>query len=280
MSPETQESQPQSPSPLPETPPSTPSLPPVVQAVVDAAVDQQASNPAGPVTADTAAAPNPAPQGTVGPTDAVEGNVATVGVAQDNMASVSQAKKPSKMELKRQQIFFDRLKRKMGETVKGQDGQPRPKTQQEALMEMQREDYEALPLPKKLERMEGMLTGFMQRVGQDMMNLRRNDGAIADAFDMNYRAIGAMFTHLGINPEQQKEFMSAAREQFENDRKAKMEADAKAAQDRAQAQQAAMEKARMDAAAAQTPAEEKAEQAAAPSPVEAKVDEGATVFEG
>jgi len=249
-----------------------------VQAVVDAAVQQQADSSSAAAPAE--AAPNPASQGTVGPTDAVDGNVATVGVAQDSVASISQAKKPSKMEMKRQQIFFDRMKRKMGEMVDDGKGGKRAKSQQEALMEMQREDYEALPLPKKLERLEGMVTGFMQRVGQDMMNLRRNDGAIADAFDMNYRAIGAMFTHLGINPEQQKEFMSAAREQFENDRKAKMEADAKAAQDRAQAQQAAMEKARMDAAAAQTPAEEKAEQAAAPSPVEAKVDEGATVFEG
>lgn len=97
------------------------------------------------------------------------------------------------------------------------------KSEQEAMQAIQREDYERLPDGEKIKRLEAMVGGALQQFGQDLMNVRHNQYAIADAFDVNYRAIAKMLTKLGLPLEDHAKFMKEAHEEFEAERKAAME---------------------------------------------------------
>jgi hypothetical protein len=193
-----------------------------------------------------------------------------IGEAPDNTIPISRAKQPNKIELKRQQIFIDRLKRKMGEPTK--DG--KTKTQQQALAEIANEDYERLPADKKIKRLESIIAGITKQLGQDLGGLHRNDAAIADAFDINYRGLSKMFRHLGITDEQEKAFMKEAQAEFARDRQAKLEAELKASAEKMHKAKEADEKAKMEAEASKTGSAE-------PNKEEkTHVEEGATVFGG
>lgn len=177
-------------------------------------------------------------------------------------------KKLSKIEEKRQQIFLDRLKRKMA--TKNKDGSE--KTQQQALQEMAKEDYDALPLQKKFERLEAIVAQSFRGMSQEVVNLGQNHAAIADAFDINYRAIQKMFNKLGLTPEDQRLFIEESQAEVLAERRAQME---KAQTDRINQQRAAqdaMEKQQVEAGM-QTPAAQ--EDAGAPPP-----PPEATVFGG
>jgi hypothetical protein len=236
----------------PSTPVQTPEsqLPPVVQEIVAQAAEQQAET-----------------------TTISNGEEANIEKAPENVTPISEAKKPSKFEMKRQQIFMDRMKRKMNEV--GKDG--KKKTQQVAMAEIAQEDYAKMPLDKKIQRLESMVAGMGRQVSMDITNLRRNDGAVADAFDMNYRGIAKMFEHLGIDRETQRKFMSEAEEEFEAERNKKIEAHAAEAAKKMAEAKAVDEQDRMEAEAAKKPAESAEE---AKSEADPHVEQGATVFGG
>lgn len=196
-----------------------------------------------------------------------------VGEAPDVSTPVTKAKKPNKIDLKKQQIFIDRLKRKL--TEKDKDG--KPKTQQQCLAEMNQEDYDRLPTDQKLRRLEANFGGFARQNSNDMQNLRRNDGAIADAFDINYTAIKKMFTLLGLTDEQQKTCVIEAESEFKAARQAKIDADAQAAAERFQKAKEADEQRRMEIEAAKKPAEIAKDE---PAAVDPHIADGATVFQG
>lgn len=119
--------------------------------------------------------------------------------AQENVTSISQSKKQkfSKIDMKRAQQQMDRRKRLINDGV----------AEDKVDAVMAKEDYEAQPVEKKVKRLESVVNNIFTGMSHDMMNLRRNDGAIAEAFDINYRAIVKMFARLGITPEQHKEVM-------------------------------------------------------------------------
>jgi hypothetical protein len=196
---------------------------------------------------------------------------AEVGEATDNTIPISQAKKPSKFDQKRQQIALDRLRRKMNEL--GPDG--KQKTPQQAMAEIQREDYERMPADKKIARLENIISSMSRQFAADMQNLRRNDGAIADAFDINYRAIGVMMEKLGISYEDQKTINEQATAAFAADRQAKVEAEAQAAAEKMQKAKEVDEKDRMEKEAAKQSAGVQEE---AKSEEDPHVEAGATVF--
>lgn len=142
-------------------------------------------------------------------------------------------KKPSKLDQKRQQIFVDRMKRHMGKGL----------TQQQAMQAIQREDFEALPLDKKFSRLESIVSQSFQNLAQDVMGLNQSHMAIADAFDVNYRALQKMFIKIGLSQEEQAAFIKEAQSEVIEVRK-KQQADMELAQlnQRRAAQEAAEQK--------------------------------------
>lgn len=169
--------------------------------------------------------------------------------ANTNGHGPSQPKKLSKIDLKRMEIRAQRRQRLIGQGV--------PPDQVEELMA--REDYEALPIEKKLERVHAAANASMRRLGLEMQNLHHNDQILADSMDVNFRALAKMLAELGVSEEKQKEAIEKARE----DIKSELEA-------REQAMAAAAEKARNDKL------EETARKAGDPLPP----PEEATVFGG
>lgn len=156
-------------------------------------------------------------------------------------------KKMSKIDEKRQQIFMDRLRRKMAQPT--EDGKPR--TQQQALQEMAKEDYDALPLQKKFERLESIVAQSFRGMSQEVVNLGQNHAAIADAFDINYRAIQKMFLKLGMSAEEQKQFIEESQAEVLAERRKQMaEASAARMNQQREAQDAA-EKQKIEAGLAE-----------------------------
>jgi hypothetical protein len=159
---------------------------------------------------------------------------------------------PTKLELKRAQIFKERVSRLMNKNP--------GMSQEEAFKTIQKEDHENLPIPKRLSKIENVIAQSMNNLAQEIQGLHHNDSTIAEAFDVNYRALGMMFEWLGINKEKQKEFVEKAIQEVK---------EAKEAAQKAQQ-------------AAQEATEEKAivEGAKAVSTEAAPIPEGATVFGG
>lgn len=175
--------------------------------------------------------------------------------------------KVSKIDQKRQQIFRERMQRKMGEKTK--DGTL--KTQQQALQEIQREDYDAMPLEKKFARLETIVSQSFQNLAQEVVGLNQSHISIADAFDINYRAMQKIFHKLGVTDEEQKVFIDAAQKEVieEKQKAAKQQAEARMAANKAAAD--AREKAAVEAET-KAPAHANGEAPEAPAhPTEATV---------
>jgi transposase len=107
----------------------------------------------------------------------------------------------SKIDEKRQEIFRERVSRKMGEG----------KTEDQAVNAILREDYNALPLDQKFARLESMVSGTIQSLMSNINTLRQNERVVADAFDINYRAVEKMFKRLGIPEEEQNAIIDECR---------------------------------------------------------------------
>ena len=163
-----------------------------------------------------------------------------VGVAKDAPVEL---RPPTKLQDKRRQILIDRVKRWMNKNP--------GKTEQEALMAIQLEDYERMPVGDKLKRLEAMFAGSMQQIGQDMMSLRHNQFALADAYDVNYRAISKMFAKLGISLEDQAKVMKEAADEFEAERKAAVEKHEAEQREKMEKMKVAQEKGEMEREAAE-----------------------------
>jgi hypothetical protein len=132
--------------------------------------------------------------------DAIANAQGDLGAAPDNVADISKARKPSKHEMRMAQRFQERLQRLMN----------RGMSQQQALLAIQREDYEALPPEKKIKRLEGIIKSIAERLGQDITNLRYNDNELGDAMDVNFMAFSEMLVKLGISREEQDLFVKTA----------------------------------------------------------------------
>lgn len=127
------------------------------------------------------------------------------------------------------------------------------------------EAYNALPIDKKLRRLEFVIEQAVRQVGNDIQNLRHNDSVLADAMDINFRAVARGLMAAGVTLEKQKEIIEFIEAEI-------------AAEHTTRAQQATASKEAAQAASAE--AELKASEAS-PSVEEAvgvEVPEGATTF--
>lgn len=156
-----------------------------------------------------------------------------------------EARKLSKGDEKRLRILQDRRQRHLNEGVP-------PEKVDEVIA---REDYERLPVEKKIARLEGLLSATAQGLGKDIETLFRNQGVLLDTMDVNFTAFEMMVTDLGVSIEKQRSYVEAAREVVEQKKR-----------DRQRQTNAAADKSLKDAAA--TPGE--------PPPP----PDGATVFGG
>lgn len=100
------------------------------------------------------------------------------------------------------------------------------------------EEYNSLPLDKKVARLEQMFSQGMSSMAQEMVNLRHNDGVLADALDVNFRAVARALVLAGVDLDKQKEILQQVSGEIEKER---AEAEEKRKQAEAAAQKAAAE---------------------------------------
>jgi len=183
-------------------------------------------------------------------------------------------KKLSKLDEKRQRIFQERMQRHMGKGL----------TQEQAFRAIQKEDYDALPLDKKFQRLEHMVSSALQNFAEEIMNLSQGQNAIGDAFDINYRAISKMFEKVGLPLKDHAEFMKLAQEEHIEVRKKAIEAQQAAQKAAMESQQAEAKKAQETSEGATIEKELKAAESkkivGGEAPPESTLPTEATVFGG
>ena len=171
-------------------------------------------------------------------------------------------RKISNIQHKRQQQFQERLRRTMNQ---------HKCDEQKAFQIMQQEDYDRMSPDQKVRRLESLVGQSMQRLAEDINRLEHNHYAIADAFDINYRAVSKMLIKLGIPLEEHARFMKESQDEALAEHKAKVEQQRLIQEAAAKKQQEAQEKIRMEAELGKN------------KPVEAKgaeLPKDATVFGG
>ena len=126
----------------------------------------------------------------------------------------SAERKPTKLDQKKQQIWQDRMRRHMAKGMSEEDAR--------ALI--RKEDYDALPLEKKFQRLEAVCMGAVDGLANDLRSLLYNDGVISDAMDANLKAITKAFEKLGITKEEQAALLKEAEVEVKAEREARIRA--------------------------------------------------------
>lgn len=190
--------------------------------------------------------------------DAVAAEQPAVQKSEDNVRTLSEVRKMSKIDMKRLQAYEERKRRLINKGVAPDkvDGV------------IAAEDYANLPVEKKFERLESMVSQVLQGLQRDIMSLRHNDGVIADAMDINLRAVARSLEKAGVTKEQQGEIVKLVEAEIREEQKAQQAI-------RQKAQEAQTEKSRMEAEANAKPSIMDPEPAL---PTEAPAE--ATVFGG
>jgi hypothetical protein len=150
-------------------------------------------------------------------------------------------KKITPIDMKRIKALQERVRRWMNANP--------GKTETEAMQAIQQEDYDRMPVEKKLLRLENIIRGFMGQVGEDIMTLQQNQYSVSDAFDINYRAVAKMLVKLGLPVEEHAKFMKEAQDEVVAERKAAIEKHIEEEKKKMEAQAAVIEKAKMEAEA-------------------------------
>lgn len=127
-------------------------------------------------------------------------------------------KPPTKAQLKKMEIYAQRRQRLINKGV--------PEAQVDAVIA--REDYERLPVAEKLKRLEHFVASALGQLGQEMGNLRHNDGVLADAMDVNFRSIAKALTKAGVSMDDQKKIVEEVQKEMEAEAQARAEAAEKA----------------------------------------------------
>lgn len=140
-------------------------------------------------------------------------------------------KGPSKLDLKRRQQYMERRQRLIN---KGVD----PKKVDMVIAE---EDYRALPMDKKLERFMVTVSQSFREFANDMQALQHNNNLLADAMDVNFRAMARCLIKAGVLPEQQSVIIKEVEAEIMATRQAQIDAHKKASEAKAVAEAAVTE---------------------------------------
>jgi membrane protein involved in colicin uptake len=206
----------------------------------------------------------------------------------EKVVDIAQAKPLSKIEHKRLRDMEERIRRWInshGDVLKGLDESEQRK---KALLAIQVEDIEKMPLGEKFKHLERYTVMNNQAVKVKLNDLQKaaesNNGnyfAVAEALEVNFRAFAAMMVKLGIPMEEQKVFIDAAAKEREAEiqkaeEEAKAEAEAAKAKKEAEAKVAEENKANEILAEAERPKLVGVNE----DPIPVPIPEGATVYEG
>jgi uncharacterized protein YoaH (UPF0181 family) len=135
---------------------------------------------------------------------------ATIASAPDNVTPIEEAKKPSKLELKRQQIYVDRMKRFIAKGMSAQEAQAA----------IAKEDFERLPVDKKLERLENILVMNLRAMYSDLQTIKQNQDVLADSMDINFKGFEKILAKLNVSDEDRKALMEEAEAEWKAERAA------------------------------------------------------------
>jgi hypothetical protein len=92
------------------------------------------------------------------------------------------------------------------------------KTAEEAALLIAKEDYERLPVPEKIKRLEKLLANNIKGMVGDLQILRGNQENLADTMEVNFRGFSKMLARLGLAEEDQKACMDEAEAEFAAER--------------------------------------------------------------
>ena len=138
-----------------------------------------------------------------------ENNNVFIGKAADEAVELrkkgGKLRPPTKIDEKRARIFEDRVKRWMGKN----DG----KTREDAIHALHAEDFAALPIEKKLEMVQQVTYNAHNQLAGDFVNLERNQFALAESMDINFRGMSKLFIKLGVSVEDYNKIMGEARDE-------------------------------------------------------------------
>lgn len=157
-----------------------------------------------------------------------EGN-GSVAHAEVETREVSAARRPTKLELKRAQIYQERRARAINNGV--------PEDKVDATLAA--EDYKNSPLEEKFERFQNLAVHALQGLQQDILNLQHNDTVIADAMDINLKAMARALVHAGVDIGVQQNIMQEVEKEIHKEQqlqKAAREAAHKAASEKVEKQ--------------------------------------------
>lgn len=103
---------------------------------------------------------------------------------------------------------------------------------------LQQEEYRKLPIDQKVHHLEmtiahaqSVFTDTMKKLASEMIALRSNQEEIADAFDVNLRALERVLVKLGIKEEDQKAILEEVTKEFYEVKRKRAEARAAAQKD-------------------------------------------------
>jgi hypothetical protein len=133
---------------------------------------------------------------------------------------ISQARKVSKIDMKRSAALQERRQRLIN---KGTD----PAKVDQIIAQ---QDWEEMPLDKKVKRLEGIISSSMQQIAHDIRSLQMNDKILADAMDLNFTSISKALEKLGLDKDLQSSILHEAEKEMLEARKAAEQERLKASQ--------------------------------------------------
>ncbi len=141
------------------------------------------------------------------------GSSEVVQESADNVRTMSEARRITKADMKRMQAYEERKRRLINKGVAPDkvDGV------------IAAEDYNALPVEKKFERLEKLTSQLFQGLQKDIMALRHNDGVIADAMDINLRAVARSLEKAGVTKEMQGQIIREVETELRAEQQKRME---------------------------------------------------------
>jgi hypothetical protein len=132
--------------------------------------------------------------------------------------------RPSKIALKRARDRDERRRRLANQFMKD-EGLTEEAAREKAELIVLRDEYLALPLDKRIEILRAQTRQDIHAIGksfegfrQDLINLRHNDGVLADDMEVLQRFLAKVFARLNLPMLELKPMFTEARQEFEAER--------------------------------------------------------------
>jgi hypothetical protein len=147
-----------------------------------------------------------------------------IGEAADQAVEMrKQSRKVTKIDEKRAQIFEERVKRWVNNNQDKLKGLNEQQVREQAIHALHAEDLDKMSPMERVKRLEQIAFQTFNKLATDLSHVEGNQFALADAMDVNFRAMAKMFAKLGIPVEDHNKFMEESKVELEAERKAMIE---------------------------------------------------------